>query len=142
MKEEINNLIQNLLKTLTGDLTTYSFYISRGPFNKYVNLFHIFAFSYLSLENYEESLKYLKFLYELNDKPIWFDEYYNCLYSQAYAPPAYQAYITLVEKEIKNHGTMKKFVFDKNPLESDVTETDALIENLLILTNNSFFNQS
>lgn len=140
--EEIKNLVQNLLKTLTGDLTTYSFYISRGAFNKYVNLFHILAFSYLSLENYEEALKYLKFLYELNDNPIWFDKYYNCLCNQAYAPPDYQAYITLVEKELQHPGTMKKFVFDKNPLELDTTETKEIIKNLLILINNSFFSKN
>ena len=139
-KEKLQNLITNIESFLSTDLSSYKFFFNRGFFNQIINLFHILAFSHLSVGNFEESLKYMQFLKNHKDKSIYFSEFYNNLLNPASNSSAYSNFINKIKKEIKNPGSMKPYVFPKNPFKPSAIpeEVDVLFKNLLKKINDSF----
>ena len=140
-KEKLQNLITNIESFLSTDLSSYKFFFNRGFFNQIINLFHILAFLHLSVENFEESLKYMQFLKSHKDKSIYFSDFYNNLLNPAYDSSTYSTFISEIQKEIKYPGTMKPYVFQKNPFKPKTVpdEVDILFKSLLKKINDSFF---
>jgi len=139
--KEIQKLINNIENHLSKELTSYQFFLMRGAFNQYVNLFHILAFSYLAVKNYKESLKYMNFLKELDNKIDYLSVFHNVLLNTSYNPSLYSSYIHLLKRELKEPGTIKDFKFKQNPFQpiDKLFDSSHLIETLLTNINDSFF---
>jgi len=139
-KEKTEELVANLEDFLSKNLTSYRFLIRQMHFIYPVNLFHILAFSNLSLENYLDTLKFLEILIRLNDKPSFYTPYFNTILNPGYNPVLFSGFINLIKNGLEKNNP-QNFSFNSNPFRPKgvIKESKVFYEKLLSTINNSYF---
>jgi ribosomal protein S12 methylthiotransferase accessory factor len=139
-KDKIKNLIQNIENYISKELDQYDFTMIReNNYEQSINLFHILALLYMSINKYELAKKYLETLLELDFKKQKKSPYLDSLYNMKYNPNIYKTYIELINNHLdgKNHF---EFKLKTNPFdpESGTIEFNNICLSLLKNINNSF----
>jgi len=137
--DDIKELIINIEEYLSKNLSQYSFPMRVGCFYYPINLFYALAFSNLAVKNQEEALQYFRLLYELNEFPPFYNEYFNSLGNPGYNPTLFSSYIRLLETTPYNED-IKNFKLNFNPLKpkNELKEYEHIFEVLLKKISNSF----
>ena len=140
-KSRINKLVYNIEDFLSEDLFSFEINLKRGPFYQRINLFNILALANLSIGNYEESLKYLKFLEkQLSREKLKLDSF-NELYDLDSGSSIYLKYIGLIKEKMYEKYGLPIFKFTLNPFhpEKDTKLLDEQMVSLVDKFSKSYF---
>jgi len=118
-KESIKALIHNIEDALSEDLSSFEFFIKRGPFYQCINLFHLLAFCNLAIGNYDKSLKYFEFLEKnLSGGEIEMN-FLNEMFNPSFDPDLYLKYINLIKEKAFEMDNSSLFKFKSNPFDPE-----------------------
>lgn len=137
--DDVKELIINIEEYLSKNLSQYSFPMRVGCFYYPINLFYALAFANLAVKNQKEALQYFRLLYELNESPPYYNNYFNSLQNPGYNPTLFLSYIRLLEATPYDEN-IKNFKLNFNPLKSknELKEYEHIFEVLLKTLTNSF----